>query len=304
MFFARLAAEARRPRGVATVGSYSESAHTRQAAAALSLPTRALALATQPGLHLAVHPASRCTRHADLHLVLHQAPRLPLRARAGNAALEREMFCLAWGPTLAAVSVVLDGARDGAVARRAVEGLLTAAHLGAYHQVGKCRAWPGPWTLHAPRILHSRQEDACGSGGHAVDCGLQQAPRGMPGMPAARLSREHPSLPTPVPAALPAQPARPGDPPSAHQRPPLPRPTPTSHPPRQVDEVVDSVVVALSKYGEALHPGSPRAVAAYGSSEKARACVEGMFSVANRCAGDGGGGSVCVLVVGAYCARG
>lgn len=52
-----------------------------------------------------------------------------------NPALERDMFSLVWGPTLAAASVVLDGSSDPRVARRAMEGLLFAAQLATRHGV-------------------------------------------------------------------------------------------------------------------------------------------------------------------------
>jgi hypothetical protein len=45
------------------------------------------------------------------------------------------MFGLIWGPTLAAVSVVLDNASDPAVVARALECLQLAARMAAYHQV-------------------------------------------------------------------------------------------------------------------------------------------------------------------------
>ena len=73
---------------------------------------------------------------------------------AADEALERDMFGLVWGPTLAAVSVVLDGAGDPGVAQRALDCLLLAARMAAYHQVGClgscwcgcCVAW-GAWSL-------------------------------------------------------------------------------------------------------------------------------------------------------------
>ena len=40
-----------------------------------------------------------------------------------------------WGPTVAAVSVVLDHAEDLGTVRQALDGLLQAAKLGAYHHV-------------------------------------------------------------------------------------------------------------------------------------------------------------------------
>ncbi|KAI3425868.1 hypothetical protein D9Q98_007841 [Chlorella vulgaris] len=52
-----------------------------------------------------------------------------------DEALERDMFGLIWGPTLAAVSVVLDNASDPAVVARALECLQLAARMAAYHQV-------------------------------------------------------------------------------------------------------------------------------------------------------------------------
>lgn len=45
------------------------------------------------------------------------------------------MFCLMWGPTIAAVSVVLDHASDPALVRKALDGLLTAAKIASFHHV-------------------------------------------------------------------------------------------------------------------------------------------------------------------------
>ena len=45
------------------------------------------------------------------------------------------MFGLVWGPTLAAVSVVLDGTGDAGVVRRALDCLVLSARMAAYHQV-------------------------------------------------------------------------------------------------------------------------------------------------------------------------
>lgn len=47
-----------------------------------------------------------------------------------------------------------------------------------------------------------------------------------------------------------------------------------------MDEVVDSIVVALSKFGAVLAP--PKGVEAYGESAKARAALETMFAIANQ----------------------
>ena len=49
------------------------------------------------------------------------------------------MFSLMWGPTVAAVSVVLDHAEDMPTVRQALDGLLQAAKLGAYHHVDEVR---------------------------------------------------------------------------------------------------------------------------------------------------------------------
>jgi brefeldin A-resistance guanine nucleotide exchange factor 1 len=50
-----------------------------------------------------------------------------------NAGIERDMFALIWGPTLAAVSVILDGSSDPGISRRAMDGLLVAARLATHH---------------------------------------------------------------------------------------------------------------------------------------------------------------------------
>lgn len=64
------------------------------------------------------------------------------------------MFGLVWGPTLAAVSVVLDNAADAGVVRRALDCLLLSARMAAYHQVGVrgvlgvgCVCGVGGWVL-------------------------------------------------------------------------------------------------------------------------------------------------------------
>lgn len=54
---------------------------------------------------------------------------------ADTAGLDRDMFSLIWGPTLAAVSVVLDHSHDPLVVRQALEGLKLVAKMAAYHQV-------------------------------------------------------------------------------------------------------------------------------------------------------------------------
>ena len=57
--------------------------------------------------------------------------------------------------------------------------------------------------------------------------------------------------------------------------------TPTNHPRAQVDEVCDTIVAQLARFGAALAPG-PKGAAAFGESAKARMALEAMFAVANR----------------------
>lgn len=49
--------------------------------------------------------------------------------------LDRDMFMLMWGPTVAAVSVVLDHADSTAIVTTALAGLGHAARIAAYHHV-------------------------------------------------------------------------------------------------------------------------------------------------------------------------
>ncbi|DBA68573.1 TPA: hypothetical protein ACH3X2_013515 [Trebouxia sp. C0005] len=100
-----------------------------------------------------------------------------------SAHLDRDMFSLMWGPTVAAVSIVLDHAEDMSTVRQALEGLLQAAKLGAYHHV---------------------------------------------------------------------------------------------------DEVMDSLVVSLSKFTSPLNPLAFKPVVTFGENEKARTATEAVFTVANR----------------------
>ena len=97
--------------------------------------------------------------------------------------LDRQMFCLMWGPTIAAVSVVLDHASDPALVRKALDGLLTAAKIASFHHV---------------------------------------------------------------------------------------------------DEVMDSLVVSLSKFTSILDPGTPKPALAFGENEKVRMATQTMFTLANR----------------------
>jgi hypothetical protein len=55
------------------------------------------------------------------------------------------MFVLLWGPTVAAVSVVLDHADAGAIVSTALGGLLHAARIAAFHHVDEVglTTWTG-----------------------------------------------------------------------------------------------------------------------------------------------------------------
>lgn len=93
------------------------------------------------------------------------------------------MFCLMWGPTIAAVSVVLDHATEQALIRKALDGLLTAAKIASFHHV---------------------------------------------------------------------------------------------------DEVMDSLIVSLSKFTSILDPSVAKPTLAFGENEKARMATQAMFTLANR----------------------
>ncbi len=54
------------------------------------------------------------------------------------------MFVLLWGPTVAAVSVVLDHAEAVEIVGTAVDGLLHAARIAAFHHVDEARPHPCP----------------------------------------------------------------------------------------------------------------------------------------------------------------
>lgn len=53
------------------------------------------------------------------------------------------MFGLLWGPTVAAVSVVLDHAEDAEVVATALEGLLLCGRIASAHGVDEVRIWHG-----------------------------------------------------------------------------------------------------------------------------------------------------------------
>lgn len=56
------------------------------------------------------------------------------------------MFVLVWGPTVAAVSVVLDHAEAADIVGTAVDGLLHAARIAAFHHVDDVTASLCPLT--------------------------------------------------------------------------------------------------------------------------------------------------------------
>ena len=58
---------------------------------------------------------------------------------AAYPKLDRHMFCLMWGPTVAAVSVVLDHASDPLLIRKALDGFLSAAKIASFHHVDEAR---------------------------------------------------------------------------------------------------------------------------------------------------------------------
>ncbi len=60
--------------------------------------------------------------------------------RAGVPRVDREMFRRLWGPTVAAVSVVLDQSEEPGVVRQALDGLLLTARIAAHHHVDEARA--------------------------------------------------------------------------------------------------------------------------------------------------------------------
>ena len=128
VFWHKLALDARRPRGKMLPGATSEP---HRAAVKGLLEASA---AKCPLQHICI-----CTCHEIEPRRLLPHSNKPLhrhRCCAANEALERDMFGLVWGPTLAAVSVILDNAaQDPGVARRALDCLLLAARLATYHGV-------------------------------------------------------------------------------------------------------------------------------------------------------------------------
>ena len=57
-------------------------------------------------------------------------------AHAGDLQrVERQMFMLLWGPTIAAVSVILDHAEDTAIVRQALDSILLCARIASCHRL-------------------------------------------------------------------------------------------------------------------------------------------------------------------------
>lgn len=144
MFWYKLVVEARRPRGKMLLGARSEWRLARRwplpPATARRQPALAAAAAAAPASLSAWIDSSHPPPPPPHY---HWAPALWLTgsacaaaAAAANEALERDMFGLIWGPTLAAVSVVLDNASEAGAVQRALDCLLLAARMAAYHQVG------------------------------------------------------------------------------------------------------------------------------------------------------------------------
>ena len=53
------------------------------------------------------------------------------------------MFMLLWGPTIAAVSVILDYAEDTLVVRQALDSILLRARIASYHCLHEVRLLEG-----------------------------------------------------------------------------------------------------------------------------------------------------------------
>jgi len=129
VFWFKLALEARRPRGKRLAGSSSKHALP------FRLPACLPSFCKPPTMCMLFGSCRLTARRCSL-VYLSYCVFVPC-ACAANEALERDMFGLVWGPTLAAVSVVLDNASDMGAVRRALDCLLLAARMAAYHQVGR-----------------------------------------------------------------------------------------------------------------------------------------------------------------------
>ena len=96
-------------------------------------------------------PEATCPAMADGHQICVTAGRPSehsFAAHAGNLQrVDRQMFMLLWGPTIAAVSVILDHAEDAAVVRRALDAILLCARIASCHRLDE--VCPSPSCAHA-----------------------------------------------------------------------------------------------------------------------------------------------------------
>ena len=170
----------------------------------------------------------------------HEAASPCMHDRAGDVAgADARMFGLLWGPTLAAVSVVLDHAEDGATAAQALRGLLLAARVGAAHRVDEV----GHAAVHALFKFIPLRSSAMWNIGQATCMTTPLArPMRCVFMRAASLRMCLAFL-----------------------------------------QVLDSLIVSLSKYTALLNPASPRAAVVFGNDEKARLATSTLFELVNRC---------------------
>ena len=75
-------------------------------------------------------------------------------SHAGNLQrVERQMFMLLWGPTIAAVSVILDYAEDTLVVRQALDSILLCARIASYHCLDEVRLLEGDPTSQRSCVL-------------------------------------------------------------------------------------------------------------------------------------------------------
>lgn len=80
-------------------------------------------------------------------------------AGAGNLQrVERQMFMLLWGPTIAAVSVILDHAEDTMVVRQALDSTLLCARIASCHRLDEVKCRPLHLALHALQRSCNRWE--------------------------------------------------------------------------------------------------------------------------------------------------
>ena len=99
-------------------------------------------------------PEATCPAMADGHQICVTAGRPSehsFAVHAGNLQrVDRQMFMLLWGPTIAAVSVILDHAEDTMVVRQALDSTLLCARIASCHRLDevKCRPLTAESTWH------------------------------------------------------------------------------------------------------------------------------------------------------------